>query len=101
MFRTDVCVSSVSLIVLKSKTLISPGLGGKRLSYSAGESLHRIPTGCNSPREEWRRWRRWIVGYAVVCACIKDFYLAASVSSVYFHAVGCALWRWDLSHYLV
>lgn len=20
---------------------------------------------CNSPREEWRRWRRWIVGYAV------------------------------------
>ncbi len=23
------------------------------------------PQECNSPREEWRRWRRWIVGYAV------------------------------------
>ncbi len=23
------------------------------------------PQECNSPREEWRRWRRWITGYAV------------------------------------
>lgn len=45
------------------------------------------PQECNSPREEWRRWRRWGVGLWAtrsVCACIKDFYLAASVSSVYF-----------------
>ncbi len=42
------------------------------------------PQECNSPREEWRRWRRWIVDTRSVCACIKDFYLAASVSSVYF-----------------
>ncbi|STG53176.1 membrane protein [Escherichia coli] len=43
------CVSSVSPIVLKSKTLISPGHWWQRLSYSAGESLHRIPTGMQQP----------------------------------------------------
>ena len=43
------CVSSVSRIVLKSKTLISPDISGKRLPYSAGESLHRIPTGMQQP----------------------------------------------------
>lgn len=42
------------------------------------------PQECNSPREEWRRWRRWIVGYAVCMRLHKGFYLAASVSSVYF-----------------
>lgn len=43
------CVSSVSRIVLKSKTLISLDISGKRLPYSAGESLHRIPTGMQQP----------------------------------------------------
>lgn len=42
------------------------------------------PQECNSPREEWRRWRVGLWDTRSVCACIKDFYLAASVSSVYF-----------------
>jgi cellulose synthase/poly-beta-1,6-N-acetylglucosamine synthase-like glycosyltransferase len=24
-----------------------------------------FPQECNSPRDEWKRWRRWIIGYAV------------------------------------
>ncbi len=59
------CVSSVSRIVLKSKTLISPGrwwqtatVFGRRIAASY---THRNVT----VRVRRRRWRRWIVGYAV------------------------------------
>ena len=58
------------------------------------------PQECNSPREEWRRWRRWIVGYGFCMRLHKRLYLAASgIFSIFPYAVGCDLWRWDLSHH--
>lgn len=45
MFRTDVLRKFGFSDRTKVETLISLDIGGKRLPYSAGESLHRIPTG--------------------------------------------------------
>lgn len=59
------CVSSVSQIVLKSKTLISRTLVANGYRIRQANRCIVYPQECNSPREEWRRWRRWIVGYAV------------------------------------
>lgn len=42
------------------------------------------PQECNSPREECAAGGVGLWATRSVCACIKDFYLAASVSSVYF-----------------
>lgn len=79
------CVSSVSLIVLKSKTLISPGrwwqtatVFGRRIaaSYTHRNVTVRVRSGAAGGVGLWAT--------RSVCACIKDFYLAASVSSVYF-----------------
>ncbi len=55
------------------------------------------PQECNSPREEWRRWRRWIVGYAVCMRLHKRLLLALRYLRYISYAVGCALWRWYLS----
>ena len=35
--------------------------------YKVRQSIHCVvyPQECNTIRDEWRRWRRWIVGYAV------------------------------------
>lgn len=79
------CVSSVSRIVLKSKTLISPGhwwqtatVFGRRIaaSYTHRNATARVRSGVAGGVGLWDT--------RSVCACIKDFYLAASVSSVYF-----------------
>lgn len=79
------CVSSVSLIVLKSKTLISPGhwwqtaiVFGRRIaaSYTHRNATARVRNGVAGGVGLWAT--------RSVCACIKGFYLAASVSSVYF-----------------
>ncbi|STI83914.1 membrane protein [Escherichia coli] len=86
MFRTDVLRKFGFSDRTKVEDLDSHlDISGKRLPYSAGESLHRIPTGNATARV-----RSGVAGGVglwdtrSVCACIKDFYLAASVSSVYF-----------------
>lgn len=85
MFRTDVLRKLVSLIVLKSKTLISPGhwwqtaiVFGRRIaaSYTHRNATARVRNGVAGGVGLWAT--------RSVCACIKGFYLAASVSSVYF-----------------
>lgn len=49
MFRTDVLRKFGFSDRTKVEDLDLTDIGGKRLSYSAGESLHRIPTGMQQP----------------------------------------------------
>ena len=79
------CVSSVSLIASKVEdpdltwTLVANG-------YRIRQANRCIvyPQECNSPREGEAAGGVGLWATRSVCACIKDFYLAASVSSVYF-----------------
>lgn len=78
------CVSSVSRIVLKSKTLISRTLVANGYRIRQANRCIVYPQECNSPREGGAAGGVGLWATRSVCACIKDFYLAASVSSVYF-----------------
>lgn len=46
--------------------------------YRVRQTCHCVvyPQECNSLREEWRRWRRWIVGYAVCMRLHKSLLLS-------------------------
>ena len=78
MFRTDVLRKFGFSDRTKLKISISPGhwwqtatVFGRQI---AGPCVY--PQECNSFREEWRRWRRWIVGYAVCMRLHKRLLLS-------------------------